>query len=128
MTNINEFIKFGNKLANNSRKISLNFFKKNINIHSKSESKFDPVTEADISTQNYINNCILDYSCHRCFLLWNTFLKKMFGLFKKKIKAKDIIISNIGFHRVFNYCRDTFDHRLHDDYSLTTHKKLSKTY
>ena len=58
MTNINEFLKFGNKLADNSRKISLNFFKKNINIHSKSESKFDPVTEADISTQNYINNCI----------------------------------------------------------------------
>ncbi|MDA9872612.1 hypothetical protein N9C25_00145 [Saprospiraceae bacterium] len=50
----------------------------------------------------------------------------MFGLFKKKIKAKDIIISNIGFHRVFNYCRDTFDHRLHDDYSLTTHKKIIK--
>ena len=58
MTNINEFIKFGNKLANNSRKISLNFFKKNIDIQSKSKSKFDPVTEADISTQNYINNSI----------------------------------------------------------------------
>jgi myo-inositol-1(or 4)-monophosphatase len=58
MTNINEFLKFGNKLADNSRKISLNFFKKNINIQSKSKSKFDPVTEADISTQNYINNCI----------------------------------------------------------------------
>ena len=58
MTNINEFIKFGNKLANNSRKISLNFFKKNIYIRSKSKSKFDPVTEADISTQNYINNSI----------------------------------------------------------------------
>jgi myo-inositol-1(or 4)-monophosphatase len=58
MTNINEFLKFGNKLADNSRKISLSFFKKNINIQSKSKSKFDPVTEADISTQNYINNCI----------------------------------------------------------------------
>ena len=58
MTNINEFLKFGNKLADNSRKISLSFFKKNINIKSKSKSKFDPVTEADISTQNYINNCI----------------------------------------------------------------------
>ena len=58
MTNINEFLKFGNKLADNSRKISLSFFKKNINIRSKSKSKFDPVTEADISTQNYINNCI----------------------------------------------------------------------
>ena len=58
MTNINEFLKFGNKLADNSRKISLNFFKKNIDIRSKSKSKFDPVTEADISTQNYINNSI----------------------------------------------------------------------
>ena len=58
MTNIKEFLKFGNKLADNSRKISLGFFKKNINIRSKSRSKFDPVTEADISTQNYINNCI----------------------------------------------------------------------
>ena len=58
MTNINEFLKFGNKLADNSRKISLSFFKKNINIQSKSKSKFDPVTEADVSTQNYINNCI----------------------------------------------------------------------
>ena len=56
MTNINEFLKFGNKLADNSRKISLSYFKKNINIRSKSKSKFDPVTEADISTQNYINN------------------------------------------------------------------------
>ena len=58
MTNINEFLKFGNRLADNSRKISLSLFKKNINIRSKSKSKFDPVTEADISTQNYINNCI----------------------------------------------------------------------
>ena len=58
MTNINEFLKFGNRLADNSRKISLSLFKKNINIRSKSRSKFDPVTEADISTQNYINNCI----------------------------------------------------------------------
>ena len=58
MININEFLKFGNKLADNSRKISLSFFKKNINIRSKSNSKFDPVTKADISTQNYINNCI----------------------------------------------------------------------
>ena len=58
MTNINEFLKFSNKLADNSRKISFSFFKKNINIRSKSKSKFDPVTEADISSQNYINNCI----------------------------------------------------------------------
>jgi fructose-1,6-bisphosphatase/inositol monophosphatase family enzyme len=58
MINIKEFLKFGNHLADNSRKISLNFFKKSIGIQSKSKIKFDPVTEADISTQNFINNCI----------------------------------------------------------------------
>lgn len=50
----------------------------------------------------------------------------MLGLFKKKLKAKDIIISNLGFHKVFNYCRDMFDHRIHDDYSHTVHKKIIK--
>ena len=58
MTNIKDFLKFGNHIADNSRKISLNFFKKSIGIQSKSKTKFDPVTEADISTQNFINNCI----------------------------------------------------------------------
>ena len=50
----------------------------------------------------------------------------MFGLFKKKLEAKDIIISNIGFHSVFNYCRESFDHRLHDNYSDTIHKRIIK--
>ena len=58
MTNIKDFLKFGNHLADNSRKISLNFFKKKFNINSKSNTKFDPVTEADISIQNYINKSI----------------------------------------------------------------------
>ena len=58
MTNIREFLKFGNHLANNSRNISLKFFNKKINIQSKSNIKFDPVTEADISIQNYINDSI----------------------------------------------------------------------
>ena len=58
MTNIKDFLKFGNHIADNSRKISLTFFKKNIGIQSKSKTKFDPVTEADISTQNFINNSI----------------------------------------------------------------------
>ena len=58
MTNINEFLKFSNKLADNSRKISLNFFKTKLNVKSKSNTKFDPVTEADISIQNYINKSI----------------------------------------------------------------------
>jgi hypothetical protein len=48
----------------------------------------------------------------------------MFGIFKYKLKAKDIIISNIGFHAVFNHCRDTFDHRLHDDYSSAVYKSI----
>ena len=56
MTNIKEFLKFGNHLADNSRKISLKFFNKQINIQSKSNIKFDPVTVADTSIQNYINN------------------------------------------------------------------------
>tara|TARA_B100000780_G_scaffold270108_1_gene229551 strand:+ start:74 stop:472 length:399 start_codon:yes stop_codon:yes gene_type:complete len=50
----------------------------------------------------------------------------MFGLFKKKLEAKDIIISNIGFHNVFNYCRESFDHRLHDNYSDTIYKRIIK--
>ena len=58
MTNIKEFLKFGNHLADNSRKISLKFFKKKLNINSKSNIKFDPVTEADISVQDYINSSI----------------------------------------------------------------------
>ena len=48
----------------------------------------------------------------------------MFGLFKKKLTAKDIIITNKGFHAAWNYCRNTFDHRLHDDYSNTTYQNI----
>ena len=58
MTNINEFLKFGNHLADKSRIISLNFFKKKFSVNSKSIIKYDPVTEADITIQNYINNSI----------------------------------------------------------------------
>ena len=58
MTNTNEFLKFGNHLADNSRKISLKFFNKKINVQSKSNIKFDPVTVADTSVQNYINDSI----------------------------------------------------------------------
>ena len=36
MTNIREFLNFGNLLADNSRKISLKYFKKKINVSSKS--------------------------------------------------------------------------------------------
>ena len=58
MTDIKEFLKFGNHLADNSRNISLKFFNKKINVQSKSNMKFDPVTVADTSIQNYINNSI----------------------------------------------------------------------
>ena len=58
MTNIREFLNFGNLLADNSRKISLKYFKKKINISSKSKDRFNPVTIADTSVQRYINSSI----------------------------------------------------------------------
>ena len=58
MTNIREFLHFGNLLADNSRKISLKYFKKKINISSKSMDRFNPVTIADTSVQSYINTSI----------------------------------------------------------------------
>ena len=58
MTDIREFLNFGNLLADNSRKISLKYFKKKINISSKSKDRFNPVTIADTSVQRYINSSI----------------------------------------------------------------------
>ncbi len=58
MTNIREFLNFGNLLADNSRKISLKYFKKKLNVSSKSKDKFNPVTIADTSVQNFINSSI----------------------------------------------------------------------
>ena len=58
MTNIKEFLNFGNLLADNSRKISLKYFKKKLNVSSKSKDKFNPVTIADTSVQNFINSSI----------------------------------------------------------------------
>ena len=55
MTNIREFLNFGNLLADNSRKISLKYFKKKLNVSSKSKDQFNPVTIADTSVQSYIN-------------------------------------------------------------------------
>lgn len=48
----------------------------------------------------------------------------MLGLFRKKITVKEIIISSHGFHMVWNYCRDNFDHRLHDDYSNALYLRI----
>ena len=58
MTNIREFLNFGNLLADNSRKISLKYFKKKLNVSSKSKKQFNPVTIADTSVQSYINGSI----------------------------------------------------------------------
>tara|TARA_B100001057_G_scaffold251495_1_gene251761 strand:+ start:96 stop:875 length:780 start_codon:yes stop_codon:yes gene_type:complete len=58
MTNIREFVNFSNLLADNSRKISLKYFKKKLNISSKSKDQFNPVTIADTSVQSYINTSI----------------------------------------------------------------------
>jgi myo-inositol-1(or 4)-monophosphatase len=58
MTNIREFLNFGNLLADNSRKISLKYFKKKLNVSSKSKKQFNPVTIADTSVQSYINSSI----------------------------------------------------------------------
>ena len=58
MTNIKEFLNFGNLLADNSRKISLRYFKKKLNVSSKSKNKFNPVSIADTSVQSYINSSI----------------------------------------------------------------------
>ena len=58
MINIREFLNFGNLLADNSRKISLKYFKKKLNVSSKSKKQFNPVTIADTSVQSYINSSI----------------------------------------------------------------------
>ena len=57
-TDIDKFVKFANKLADEARKISLFYFKKKLNIKSKSKTKFDPVTIADLAVQKKINNSI----------------------------------------------------------------------
>ena len=58
MTNIREFLNFGNLLADNSRRISLKYFKKKLDVSSKSKKQFNPVTIADTSVQSYINTSI----------------------------------------------------------------------
>ena len=55
---IDKFVKFANKLADEARTISLFYFKKKLNIKSKDQKKFDPVTIADINVQKKINKII----------------------------------------------------------------------
>mgnify|MGYP001168933801 CR=1 FL=1 len=56
--NIHNFAKIGNYLADEARAISLKYFKKKLNISSKSKDRFNPVTIADTSVQSYINTNI----------------------------------------------------------------------
>ncbi len=62
---IRSFVKIGNYIADESRKISLKYFKKKLKIQSKDMESFDPVTIADISIQKRINKIIsINYPKH----------------------------------------------------------------
>ena len=58
---INKLINFSLFLADEARKISLRYFKKKINVISKMDHEFDPVTIADIKIQKKINKLISKY-------------------------------------------------------------------
>ncbi len=58
---IRELVNFSNFLADEARKISLSFYKKKINVVSKMEKEFDPVTIADIKIQKKLNSLISKY-------------------------------------------------------------------
>ena len=78
MTNeINEFLKFSMKMADVSRKTSLFYFKKKIQITSKSKDYFDPVTIVDIKIQKELNKMILKkYPSHSIFGEEESFKRK----------------------------------------------------
>ena len=62
---IHNFVKIGNHIADEARKISLKYFKKKLKIKSKNLEGFDPVTIADINVQKNINKIIKNYfPCH----------------------------------------------------------------
>ena len=56
--NILNFVKIGNLVADEARKISLIYYKKKLKVQSKDLQDFDPVTIADISIQKKINKII----------------------------------------------------------------------
>ena len=56
--NILNFVRIGNHIADEARKISLRYFKKKFKVQSKDLHDFDPVTIADISIQKKINKII----------------------------------------------------------------------
>ena len=59
--NIRNFVKIGNQIADEARKISLKYFKKELKVKSKNIESFDPVTIADINIQDKINNTISEH-------------------------------------------------------------------
>ena len=62
---IHNFLKIGNYIADESRKISLRYFKKKLKVQSKDLENFDPVTIADIGIQKKINKIIsINYPKH----------------------------------------------------------------
>ena len=59
------FVKIGNYIADESRKISLKYFKNKLKVRSKDLKNFDPVTIADIKIQKKINDIIsINYPKH----------------------------------------------------------------
>ena len=58
---INRLVNFSNFIADEARKISLKYYKKKIEVVSKLDKEFDPVTIADIKIQNRLNNLISEY-------------------------------------------------------------------
>ena len=56
--NIHKLVKYSIFLADQARKISLKYFKKNLTAISKLENSFDPVTIADINIQKTLNSHI----------------------------------------------------------------------
>ena len=62
---IRNFVKLGNYIADESRKISLKYFKKKLRVQSKDLENFDPVTIADVNIQKKINEIIsINYPEH----------------------------------------------------------------
>ena len=56
--NILNFVKIGNHIADEARKISLRYYKKKLKVQSKDLQDYDPVTNADTSIQKKINKII----------------------------------------------------------------------
>ena len=59
--NIIKFLKFSHYLADEARKVSLKYYKKDVSVVSKIEKGFDPVTIADIKIQKNLNKLLSKY-------------------------------------------------------------------